>query len=300
MNRFSQGEYSRFKNSLVVSYLSYCDYYRPKFFLLENVRNFFHVKKSMVLRLVLRSLLEMNYQVAFAVLQAGQYGVPQTRRRAFILAAAPGEKLPEFPEPLHVFPKVNLRFSIDEKPYNTFFRRMLSSPLRSITVRDALSDLPKIENGASREEICYNGEPQTHFQKLCRRRVDQLLLDHICKEMNPLVLARMERIPTRPGSDWRDLPNIVVKLSNGSITSKLKYTHNDHKHGADKGVCSCMEKPGTRCEQTDKQENTLIPWCLPHTSNRHNQWSGLYGRLEWDNHFSTTVTNPEPMGKQGR
>jgi DNA (cytosine-5)-methyltransferase 1 len=54
------------------------------------------------------------------------------------------------------------------------------------------------------------------------------------------------------------------------------------------------------CDPVYKQENTLIPWCLPHTSNRHNQWSGLYGRLEWNAFFSTTVTNPEPMGKQGR
>ena len=33
---------------------------------------------------------------------------------------------------------------------------------------------------------------------------------------------------------------------------------------------------------------------------RHNHWAGLYGRLAWDGFFSTTVTNPEPMGKQGR
>ena len=33
---------------------------------------------------------------------------------------------------------------------------------------------------------------------------------------------------------------------------------------------------------------------------RHNQWAGLYGRVEWDGFFSTTITNPEPMGKQGR
>ena len=36
------------------------------------------------------------------------------------------------------------------------------------------------------------------------------------------------------------------------------------------------------------------------TSNRHNQWAGLYGRVENDGFFSTTITNPEPMGKQGR
>lgn len=55
---------------------------------------------------------------------------------------------------------------------------------------------------------------------------------------------------------------------------------------------------GKPCEPAARQFNTLIPWCLPHTGNRHNHWAGLYGRLEWDGFFSTTVTNPEPMGKQ--
>ena len=82
MNRFNSREYSQFKNSLVVSYLSYCDYYRPRFFLLENVRNFVSFKKNMVLKLTLRCLLKMGYQCTFGVLQAGQYGVPQTRRRS--------------------------------------------------------------------------------------------------------------------------------------------------------------------------------------------------------------------------
>lgn len=52
------------------------------------------------------------------------------------------------------------------------------------------------------------------------------------------------------------------------------------------------------CDPIDRQYNTLIPWCLPHTANRHNHWAGLYGRLEWDGFFGTTITNPEPMGKQ--
>ena len=85
MNRFNSREYSQFKNSLVVSYLSYCEYYRPRFFLLENVRNFVSFKKSMVLKLTLRCLLKMGYQCTFGVLQAGQYGVPQTRRRYSLL-----------------------------------------------------------------------------------------------------------------------------------------------------------------------------------------------------------------------
>ena len=79
------------------------------------------------------------------------------------------------------------------------------------------------------------------------------------------------------------------------------YTHNDKRNGrsskgALRGVCSCAS--GKPCDPADKQFGTLIPWCLPHTGNRHNHWAGLYGRLEWDGYFSTTVTNPEPMGKQ--
>ena len=80
-----------------------------------------------------------------------------------------------------------------------------------------------------------------------------------------------------------------------------RYTHHDKKNGRNslgqlRGVCSCVE--GNACEAADRQFNTLIPWCLPHTGNRHNNWAGLYGRLEWDGYFSTTITNPEPMGKQ--
>lgn len=81
MNRFNSRQYSLFKNSLVVSCLSYCDYYRPKFFIMENVRNFVSFKRSMVLKLTLRCLVRMGYQCTFGILQAGNYGIPQTRRR---------------------------------------------------------------------------------------------------------------------------------------------------------------------------------------------------------------------------
>ena len=43
---------------------------------------------------------------------------------------------------------------------------MDSAPFRTITVRDAMSDLPEIKNGAKAEEISYNGDPLSHFQRL--------------------------------------------------------------------------------------------------------------------------------------
>ena len=68
---------------------------------------------------------------------------------------------------------------------------------------------------------------------------------------------------------------------------------------SDFGLFSLLGKIGRKAK-CDNQSNTLIPWCLPHSAHRNNQWSGLYGRLEWEGHFSTTVTDPEPMTKQGR
>ncbi|KZC09572.1 PREDICTED: DNA (cytosine-5)-methyltransferase PliMCI-like [Dufourea novaeangliae] len=306
MNRFNSRQYSLFKNSLVVSCLSYCDYYRPKYFIMENVRNFVSFKRSMVLKLTLRCLVQMGYQCTFGILQAGNYGIPQTRRRLIILAAAPGETLPKYPEPTHVFSKRACQLSVivDNKKYSSNCDWTQSAPYRTISVRDAMSDLPNIRNGWNKEDMAYGDEPISHFQRKVRpKESDAILRDHICKDMAPLVEARIAHIPTASGSDWRDLPNIAVRLSDGTFSKKLEYTYHDKKTGksstgAFRGVCSCCA--GKPCDSMDRQYNTLIPWCLPHTGNRHNHWAGLYGRLEWDGFFGTTITNPEPMGKQGR
>lgn len=57
-----------------------------------------------VMRACIRALLSMGYQCQFGVLQAGCYGVPQTRRRAILLAVAPGLPMPPLPTAEHSFP----------------------------------------------------------------------------------------------------------------------------------------------------------------------------------------------------
>jgi hypothetical protein len=47
----------------VMAFLSFADFYRPRYFLLENVRNFVSHNKSFTFRLTLRTLLDMGYQV---------------------------------------------------------------------------------------------------------------------------------------------------------------------------------------------------------------------------------------------
>lgn len=128
---------------------------------------------------------------------------------------------------------------------------MESAPYRTISVRDAMSDLPNVRNGWNKEEMAYGDEPISHFQRKVNRisnyliiivniflallnilslwsiiqvrpkESDAILRDHICKDMAPLVEARIAHIPTVSGSDWRDLPNIAVRLSDGTYSKKL-------------------------------------------------------------------------------
>ena len=56
---------------------------RPKFFILENVKNFACFKKSMVMKSCLRALVRMGYQCTFGIMQAGRRAI-QSFRGIFI------------------------------------------------------------------------------------------------------------------------------------------------------------------------------------------------------------------------
>ena len=69
MNMHKDGERAQKKNSLVSTYLDYCDFYRPKYFILENVRAFATMDNSDVLKTTMNRLLSMGYQCTFRIMQ---------------------------------------------------------------------------------------------------------------------------------------------------------------------------------------------------------------------------------------
>lgn len=86
----------------------------------------------------------------FGVLEAGAYGVPQARKRAFIWAASPNELLPDWPEPMHVFAAPQLKISLSGNAHYAAVRSTArGAPFRSLTIRDTIGDLPSVNNGAS-------------------------------------------------------------------------------------------------------------------------------------------------------
>jgi site-specific DNA-cytosine methylase len=58
------------------------------------------------------SLTLHHTQVRFGVLNAGNFGVAQSRKRTFIIAAAPDETMPDWPEAMHVFASPQLTINL--------------------------------------------------------------------------------------------------------------------------------------------------------------------------------------------
>ena len=67
MNSFSEIAWSKVQCEMILAFLSFADYFRPKYVLLENVGNFVSFNKGQAFRLSLASLLEMGYQVGGSV-----------------------------------------------------------------------------------------------------------------------------------------------------------------------------------------------------------------------------------------
>lgn len=81
------------RNDLAVNYLEFAKELKPKIFLLENVEGLLSMKKGKVVEDLITSLEELGYFVTSPVwkLNSEEYGVPQMRRRVFLIATQKNE-----------------------------------------------------------------------------------------------------------------------------------------------------------------------------------------------------------------
>ncbi|KAJ2279034.1 hypothetical protein J3F81_000148 [Coemansia sp. RSA 371] len=321
-NRFIKAD--DIKTSLIANALSYVDFYRPSYFLLENVRGLLNYRLGGVqvgpgkvkggiemgmLKFILRALTTMGYQARFYVLQAGNYGLAQSRRRLFIWACKRGCKLPGVPRPITTFEKSNqTNINLpDGTTYSPFANYNGNAPHHSISVEDAIGDLPKFEfvnpalvypddserNTDWPQYIAVSGQPTEVAED---RDGSRGYVGHMEMRYLSPPLSEFQRLRRRQNQVC--LPD--VDKSYGELAELL------HNHVCRKfnpinveRICRVVLEPG---KDHSSLPEKLKPWCLSakeSAASRHNGWKGLYGRVNPKGCFGTALTEMSPMGKSG-
>ncbi|MCL1883576.1 MAG: DNA cytosine methyltransferase [Defluviitaleaceae bacterium] len=135
------------RNELYKSFVRIVKDVRPKVFLLENVPGLIKLFKGKALESIIEDFSKLGYSVTYEVLSSDNYGVPQQRRRVFIVGIN-SDKIKQTSE--FVFPtKTN--------------ESDTASPL--LTCKDAISDLDFVpDDRVLGEEIEYNLPATTAYQ----------------------------------------------------------------------------------------------------------------------------------------
>jgi DNA (cytosine-5)-methyltransferase 1 len=186
------------RNQLYRTFLEFVNEFRPLFVVMENVPEILKAYNAVIRNEIIEQLEAQGYKVISASLNAANYGVPQTRARAFFLASL--DKLIQFPEPTHFGDiRSDYRTKISDNQ-RTFFKSNISS---FVTVRDAIGDLPTLEAGQEYKGEIYPLPPQTPYQSMIRNGSIKLT-NHIARALSPIQMSRARVLSE--GQDARDLP----------------------------------------------------------------------------------------------
>ena len=158
----------------------------PRWFIVENVAGIATLESGMFLGRVLRAFRSVGYKVKYKVLNASEYGVPQVRRRAFIVGNRVGCEF-EFP-----------RGTAGEKG------------VCQTTVRDAIRDLPTLRNGATVESRDYRlaWEEASDYARGLRPKDRLKVTGNVVSKNSEHVVARYKYI--RAGENWKAIPGHMM------------------------------------------------------------------------------------------
>lgn len=146
----------------------------PEWVVFENVKGLLETEKGFFLNLIINQLTFLGYTSSFAALNSASFGIPQVRNRLFIIGNRKGRKF--------VFPTVT-----DSK----------------VTVSEAISDLPDIDNGASTSWLPYTHKANSNYAELLRGNLTGCANNIVTNSASHIV-ERYKHVPQ--GGNWEDIP----------------------------------------------------------------------------------------------
>ncbi|HWC58655.1 MAG TPA: DNA cytosine methyltransferase [Verrucomicrobiae bacterium] len=207
------------RNSLFVEFLRAAKVFQPDFVIMENVPNIENARThngESVLGIIKRELQRLDYHVSHTVLEATDFGVPQIRRRLFVVASARELELP-FPKPTH---------SVESGERDLFGGVLKRCP----ALWEAISDLPELQAGESSETQNYLEAPQNDYQRQSRDGSDKLW-NHTAMRHSKRMVERFAAMTC--GQSVSDVPKHLRPLKrngNGAISGKVYDQNNRRMH----------------------------------------------------------------------
>ncbi len=181
--------------NLFREYLRLVEGIQPRWLVMENVTGITSIAGGNVVQEIFEGMEGLGYRVNMRMLKAEEFGVPQERRRIFFVATRTDAPI-LFPNPTH---------GPDLLPF--------------VTVWDAISDLPKLENGDKLNSCTYSRKPQNNYQAMLRD-LCTVVYNHSAPRLAHINEERMRYIP--PGGSWRDIPRELLPAG------MLKAKRSDH------------------------------------------------------------------------
>lgn len=169
------------KNWLFKEFIRLADSLKPEWIVFENVRGIVETEKGYFAELISSEIGKLGYTCSTMVLCASDYGVPQTRSRFFLIGSLSGKKV--------------------KKPNRV---------ADVVTVDDAISDLPELENGANIDILNYKENDLnklSSYAKLLRGGLLQCS-GHLVTRNAPKIIQRYSYVPQ--GGNWEDIPDSLM------------------------------------------------------------------------------------------
>lgn len=180
------------RNFLFKYYIKVVEKLKPTYFVMENVPNLLTAEKGYFKKEIEDLFNGLGYQLTMGVLNAEDYGVPQSRHRAVIIGKlnAPAPQLPQ---------------------------RLTEN----VTIWDAISDLAFLNSGEGTEDQPYRYPPQTEYQK-CLRKNSASLHNHVATNHSKIALQRLALIPPNAGREALPEEHLTKSIYSGTWTRMRK------------------------------------------------------------------------------
>lgn len=196
------------RNHLFREYLRFVDAFQPRAVLIENVPGLVSFSKGSTLHAIIESLAELGYGADVRILGAPYYGVPQMRWRTIVIALRGAEPPSQvFPEPVRHAPlRTNFATNFDDREIVKRPSSATNAPFT--TIREAIGDLPPLENGERGAKVKhYIEEPSCEYQR--KMRLGSIgVQNHEAPKLSSVNIERLQYI--KQGGNWTSIPDRLL------------------------------------------------------------------------------------------